>query len=124
MTHTPKIAGANSRPALGFSAAPISSRRSIRLWLSFYPLDVVSTTGPIYECHVCRAPGDTHIAGYRVAGVDLMLPNRFVYAYRDRGKPLGICNICFEAGRFDGFTADEIAYFRHEFAQTDGTTNI
>jgi hypothetical protein len=46
LTHRPRrasgfvqqIAGANSRPALGFSAAPISSRRFIPLWLSSYPL--------------------------------------------------------------------------------------
>jgi hypothetical protein len=37
-----EIAGANSRPAFGFSAAPISSRRFIALWLSSYPLGVFS----------------------------------------------------------------------------------
>src|SRR2546430_119303 len=33
-----RIAGVNSHPAHGFSAAPISSRQFIRLWLSSYPL--------------------------------------------------------------------------------------
>ena len=70
-----------------------------------------------YECHICSAPADTHIAGYRIAGVDLMLPHRFVFVYRDLGKRLGLCNRCFDAQRFDGFTPDEIAYFREEFAK-------
>jgi hypothetical protein len=38
MINALNIAGANSRPAPGFSAAPISSHRFIRLWLSSYPL--------------------------------------------------------------------------------------
>ena len=73
----------------------------------------------VYECYVCGAPADTHIAGYRIAGVDLMLPRRFVFAYRDRDKRLGLCNQCFGANRFDGFTPVEIAYFREEFAKAD-----
>src|SRR5438445_12417341 len=36
-----KSAGANSRPGLGFSAAPVSSRRFIRLCLSSYPLGII-----------------------------------------------------------------------------------
>jgi hypothetical protein len=31
----------NSGPAFGFSAAPISRRRFLRLWLSSYPLGVI-----------------------------------------------------------------------------------
>jgi hypothetical protein len=79
---------------------------------------------PIYECSVCGAPGDTHIAGYRIAGVDLMLPKRFVFAYRECGKPLGLCDVCFDAGRFDGFTADEVSFFREEFAKSDATPDV
>ena len=78
---------------------------------------------PVYECHVCGAPADTHVAGYRIAGVDVMLPHRFVFAYRERDKPIGICNRCFDARRFDGFTRDEIAYFHEEFAKSDGAEN-
>jgi hypothetical protein len=81
-------------------------------------------TAPIYECSVCGAPGDTHIAGYRIAGVDLMLPRCFVYVYRESSKPIGLCDICFDAGRFDGFTADEIAFFREQFAERDATPNV
>ena len=48
-----------------------------------------------------------------------MFPHNFVFAYREAGKPLGLCNVCFEARRFDGFTADEIAYFQEEFTKPD-----
>ena len=92
-------------------ASPFHSRVSLGL--------MSGNDDSAYECHVCSAPADTHIAGYRIAGVDLMLPHRFVFAYRDRRKRLGLCNRCFEAQRFDGFTPDEIAYFREEFAKAD-----
>jgi hypothetical protein len=50
-----------------------------------------------------------------------MLPKRFVYAYREKNKPLGLCDVCFGAGRFDGFTTEEVAYFREAFAGADAT---
>ena len=53
-----------------------------------------------------------------------MLPKQFVFAYRDRDKPVGLCNVCFHASRFDGFTSDEIAYFREEFTKSDTTTDV
>jgi hypothetical protein len=72
-------------------------------------------------CKECGAPADTHIAGFRVNDVDLMLPRGFAYVYRERGKPLALCNLCFEAEQFDGFTTAEIAFFREVFAQQDAT---
>jgi hypothetical protein len=79
------------------------------------------STTPVHCCHVCGALEDTDIVAIEVGGVEITFPHHFVFAYREAGKPLGLCNVCFEARRLDGFTADEIAYFQEEFTKPDET---
>jgi len=73
-----------------------------------------------HRCAICgRSSGTAHVV-FKVAGeVTYSSPTRWVYCYRERDKPLGLCDQCFRFGRFDGFTPDEIAYFREKFDQTD-----
>lgn len=46
-------------------------------------------------------------------------PSQWVYCYRERGIPLGLCDQCFHHGLFDGFTPDEIAYFQERFERLE-----
>jgi hypothetical protein len=78
---------------------------------------------PIHRCSVCGSLADTAVVGYEIDGIWVALPQLFVFAYRQAGKPLGLCNLCFEARRFDGFTPAEIAYFQEEFAKPNETPN-
>lgn len=73
----------------------------------------------VYCCHVCGVPGGCEIVGIEVDGVYVELPHHFVYLYRECGKPIGLCNQCFDARRFDGFAAHEVAYFYEEFTNPD-----
>jgi len=77
------------------------------------------STTPVYRCHACGAHADPAVIAVEVSGVEITFPHHFVFAYREGGKPFGLCNVCFEAGRFNEFTADEIAYFEEEFAKPD-----
>ena len=73
-----------------------------------------------HACAVCgRSSGNTHIQIEDAGEIAYSSPTRWVYCYRERDKPLGLCDQCFDLGRFDGFTPDEIAYFRESFEQTD-----
>ncbi len=47
----------------------------------------------------------------------VLRPSRIVFAHRESGQPLGLCECCFAARSFDGFTADEISYFEEEFTK-------
>jgi hypothetical protein len=80
----------------------------------------VSTT-PVHCCHVCGALADPLIVAVQVGSLEVTFPHHFVFAYREAGKPLGLCNVCFAARRFDGFTADEIAFFQEEFSKLHDT---
>lgn len=78
---------------------------------------------PADSQHACRACGrssGTSMIQIEIAGqVTYTSPTRWIYCYRERGKPLGLCDQCFHLGRFDGFTPEEIAYFREGFERED-----
>ena len=69
----------------------------------------------IHCCRICGATPATEVA--ESADGMVLTPSRFVFAYREPDRPLGLCDFCFAARRFDGFTVDEIAYFEEEFAK-------
>ncbi len=73
---------------------------------------------PEGACHSCgRAPGPYHVD----IAIDGQLigssPCAWVYAPREGGVQVGICDQCFSAGCFDGFSPDEVEHFREQFAK-------
>ncbi|HKP04721.1 MAG TPA: hypothetical protein VJU77_15315 [Chthoniobacterales bacterium] len=82
------------------------------------------SSAKIHRCHVCGAQPSTHVVELEVDGKRFKSPQHFVFAYREPHKPLGLCNLCFEAGRFDGFSVEEIAYFHEEFVKQDESPNV
>jgi hypothetical protein len=75
---------------------------------------------PKYVCLSCGRSSEITMTEIRIAGeVVYSSPTRWVYCYRERDQPFGLCDQCFSLGRFDGFTPGEIAYFRENFAQND-----
>ena len=74
---------------------------------------------PVYNCHVCGATEAYYIVDIEVEGVYVETPHHFVYLYRECGKLIDLCNVCFGARRFEGFAAHEIAYFHEEFTKPD-----
>jgi hypothetical protein len=69
----------------------------------------------IHCCRICGARPPVAIVE-TAAGV-VLTPSRFHFVYREEDRPLGLCDFCFAARHFDGFTVDEIAYFEEEFTK-------
>ncbi len=74
-----------------------------------------------HRCQSCgRSPSGVFMEIECDGEVAYASPSRLVYCYRG-GRPFGLCDQCFHANRFDGFTPFEIAYFRESFKQSDET---
>ena len=69
----------------------------------------------IHCCRICGARPP--VAIIETADGEVLTPSRFHFVYRERDRPLGLCDFCFVARRFDGFTAAEIVYFEEEFTK-------
>lgn len=84
-----------------------------------------SRTDAKHACMSCGRSSATAFIEVTVAGdVAYSSPTQWVYCYRERDKPLGLCDQCFGLGRLDGFTPDEIAFFREGFEQTDEADDV
>lgn len=71
-----------------------------------------------YFCQACGRSSDAPAVEMEIDGkIVFSPPTSWVYCYREQGEPLGLCNQCFHLRRFDGFTADEIAYLEERFAE-------
>ena len=69
-------------------------------------------------CHSCgRAPGPYHVDIAIDGQVIGSSPCAWVYANREGGERVGMCDQCFSAGCLDGLSSDEIEYFHEEFAR-------
>ncbi len=77
------------------------------------------TDEPVYCCHVCGAFLESYTIEIEINGMCIKSPHHFVYLYRGCGKPIGLCNVCFDGRRFDGFAPHEVAYFYEEFTKPD-----
>jgi hypothetical protein len=74
--------------------------------------------GYVLRCEVCGAQ-DSYVVGLKIDGKSIPFPSHFVFAWRGKDEPHGICNLCFAARRFPGFTSDEIEYFREQFSNQE-----
>lgn len=69
-------------------------------------------------CHSCgRAPGPYHVDMTIDGQLIGSSPCAWVYASREGGVAVGLCDQCFADGCLDGLSSDEIEYFRAEFAR-------
>jgi len=69
-------------------------------------------------CRCCgRPPGPYHVEISIDGQLISSSPGAWVYAHRDGGVEVGMCDQCFTAGRLEGLTPDEVEYFRRGFAR-------
>jgi len=88
-----------------------------------FPSDVITAVDETIKAdieHRCQSCGRSSCGPF-YRGEDTVeslfdTPSHWVYCYR-AGHPLGLCDQCFRAGKLEGFSPLEVAYFRESFVQ-------